>query len=214
MNSIVIESEKRNIPWIKFKVNVPYQEIFKEFSSVWHRSVPHRPHQSTGWYSLTLHGYKAEWTEAINQYPGFEHIQDVDGPYKWTEIAHLCPKTTSFIKSLPYKKFYRVRFMLLAPGGKIDCHQDNQHSHLKALNISIRNPIGSEFRFYDPKTKNLISTAPFTDGSAFLVNIGLPHEFVNNSNQWRLHIILHGVGTDDYYQFPEKYLETNDTTNL
>ena len=77
--------------------------------------------------------------------------------------------------------------MLIEPGGYILPHQDQDERCLGPINISIYNPIGCEFRY-----KNY-GTVPFTNGSAFMIDIGQKHSVWNRSNEQRLHIIAHGV---------------------
>ena len=44
--------------------------------------------------------------------------------YDWTELADLCPITKQWLQNLGFKKYQRVRFMLLDPGGYINPHRD------------------------------------------------------------------------------------------
>ena len=195
--------------WAKLNTTTPVG-ILQEFAQVKHLAVNHRSDYGSGWQSLTLHGEKPHWTEGINQYPG--HKTDVDWQYNyhWTEIADVCPITVGYIKSLPYIKLQRVRFMLLRAGGLIDYHRDVDKMNLSPLNISINMPNQCEFNMYDYESATPQKTIPFTDNSAFIVNIGHYHRVINRSQEDRLHMIVHGKYTDDFYNNPTKYIHDID----
>jgi hypothetical protein len=194
MSQLLKDLESKWTPWAQLNTQVPHAEIWNEFRRVWSRVVPHRSSYSHGWYSLTLHGLRSDWTEAAERYPGYEHLNDSTAPYDWTDIVSLCPITHKYLLSLPYRKFDRVRFMLLAPNGFIRPHKDTNKSSLRPLNIAIEHPDGCFFDFFDNnKTNQLLCTVPFKTGTGFFVNIGLTHQFRNLSNRWRLHIIVHGA---------------------
>lgn len=188
----------------------PPDGILQEFNNVKHLIVKHRSTYGSGWCSLTIHGEKPHWTEAINRYPGYSNIQDWNYNYHWTEVADQCPITVKYIKSLPFKKFARVRFMLLKAGGLIDYHRDVDYMNLYPLNISINNPLDCEFNIYDQNSSNPVKTIPFIDNSAFIVNIGLYHRVINRSQEDRLHIIVHGHYTDEFELNYEKFLIDQD----
>jgi hypothetical protein len=192
--------------WAKLK-NSPPTGIQEEFNNIKYLAVDHRSSYGSGWQSLTLHGEKPHWTEAIDQYPGYKHIKDWEHEYHWTEIAERCPLTVEYIKSLPFSKLHRVRFMLLRPGGLIDYHRDNSNMTLSPLNISFNMPEGCEFNIYDQESSEPIKTIPFTDNSAFLVNIGHYHRVINRSNEDRLHMIVHGRYINDFHNNPTNYVE-------
>lgn len=196
--------------------SIPPSGILEEFNNIKHLIVKHRSTYGSGWCSLTLHGAKPHWTEAIDRYPGYSNEVDWKYNYHWTEIAEQCPITVQYIKSLPFTKLQRVRFMLLKAGGLIDYHRDVAHMNLSPMNISVNNPIGCEFNVYDQESNKPIKTIPFTDNSVFIVNIGLYHRVINRSNEDRLHMIVHGQYdtkfTNDYKKHlleVDEYLESS-----
>jgi hypothetical protein len=107
--------------------------------------------------------------------------------YKWTQLSEQCPKTTKFFKEdFPHLSYKRLRFMWIEPGGYILPHQDDEERCLSPINVSIYNPKDCNFRY-----KNY-GNIPYTNGSAFLIDVGQPHSVWNKSNEARLHIIAHG----------------------
>ncbi len=208
MSHFISHLEEQWIPWAKLKCFVPFAEIYSEFLNIKKRAVEHRLSYSVGWRSLTLHGLRPEWTESAERYPGFEQFTDTTAPNQWTEIADICPETKKFLLSLPFKKFHRVRFMWLEPGGYIKPHRDTHLSTLRALNIAIEHPLGCHFDFWKNDSDTLpFCTVPFKNGDAYFVNIGLRHQFVNPSKEGRLHIIVHGATNEEFSQNTEQYIE-------
>lgn len=203
--------QKSKVAWAKLNVEVPGDDIWKEFHNVKHLAKEHRSSYGSGWLSLTLHGKKPHWTEAIDRYPGYENEIDSKYPYDWTKISDECPITVEFIKSLPYTSFNRVRFMYLKAGGLIDYHRDTDKMSLSPLNISINQPDGCTFDVYDQSLGNNIKTIPFTDNSAFIVNIGHYHRVINRSDTDRLHIIVHGGFSQEFWKNTQNYITDYDT---
>lgn len=201
------EIQNSNIGWAKLKVHVPGPEIANEFKNIKHLVKYHRADYGAGWQSITLHGFKPHYTEGINHYKGFENFKDHEFEYHWTDIAAECPKTVEFIKSLPYERLQRVRFMYLKAGGLIDYHRDVNKYNLSPMNISINNPYGCEFNIFDQMSNKDKTTIPFKDNTAFLVNIGHYHRVINRSKEDRLHMIVHGKFTNNFYNNYNDYIE-------
>lgn len=184
-----------NIPYLKIDLDIPYKEIYNEALAIQDQFVVHRESEGDGtWKSLCIHGIDSHYTNDWKYYDEFK-----DGPepeYKWTSVSEQCPVTTKFFKEVfPYKNYQRLRFMWVEPGGYILPHQDLQERHFAPVNVSIYNPEGCEFRY-----KNW-GSVPFTNGSAFLVDVGQVHSVWNRSNEPRLHIIAHG--SKDWSRFQE-----------
>ena len=78
--------------------------------------------------------------------------------------------------------------MLLRPGGYIVQHSDNRTSNLgAATNISLNNPVGCKF----VTERGLI---PFKNtGSVMMFNNHYQHVVFNDSDEERIHIIVHGA---------------------
>ena len=152
--------------------------------------VPHRDkdrqggYRHKGWRSLCIHGISAEKTNHFTEY-GYRSNEEV--PYNWTEIAKLCPITTSFFKErYPISNYFRVRFMLLEPGGYISPHCDTEKSSLSPINIALNMPKNCLFKF---EKHGLV---PIKTGQSFLLDVSNKHAYINKSFDDRYHIIAHG----------------------
>jgi len=174
------------VPWIELQgLDIPYKEILEEAKSLKNKFVKHRSNDSSGWFSLCIHGMGSELTDSPETYG----VNFQDANYVWTDISKDCPITTDYFKNkFPAAGYARLRFMLVTPGGYIIPHSDSLKTNLgTAINISLNNPIGCD----------LVTTAgtlPFKDsGSAFIFNNFYQHMVYNNSNEDRYHIIVHGV---------------------
>ena len=170
-----------NIPWLKLDIIVPTIEIFKEYVNVESEVIDHRSSDEVlgakhkGWKSLVLHGVDKHITE------------DTDGIHTWTEIADKCPNTVQWIKDNFIINEYtgRIRFMFLEPGGYILPHYDREQKGLREINVAIQQPKGCVFQFVER------GVIPFSEGKAFIIDVSNVHMVYNNSNQIRLHMILH-----------------------
>ena len=172
-----------NLPWLKLNIPVPSSEILKEADFLYNRAVLHRgndsfgPYKNTGWKSLTIYGESPTTTEQTT------------GLKSWTDVANKCPATVEFIKqhwNINHKTG-RIRFMWLDPQGYILPHTDRTNKGLHEVNVAITQPDKCQFRFLDH------GTVPFTEGSAFLLDISNRHLVFNNSDQIRTHIIVHST---------------------
>jgi hypothetical protein len=170
------------LPYLKLDISVPIDKIFLEWSQVKDLAVEHRSddvlmkeYKNQGWKSLVLYGASATSTEQSQ------------GNLSWTEIAEQCPITVKWIKDnfIIGPNTGRIRFMLLEAGGYILPHVDRDIKHLGEINVAINNPQGNTFRFLD------YGTVPFNPGDAYMLDLSNKHFVYNNSNQDRLHIILH-----------------------
>jgi len=174
-------------PWLEILgIDAPYKEMLAEAQALKSMFVHHRSDEGRhqGWSSLAIHGIGATKTNVAETYG----LDSKTAKYDWTEIQDHCPVTVRFFKEqFPYRRYARVRFMLLEPGGFIMPHQDHHTSFLGgAVNISLNQPDGC-------KLVNTHGTMPFKDsGSMFYFNNHYPHCVYNDSNIDRFHIIVHG----------------------
>lgn len=195
------------LPWLKLDISFPYEEMYKEAVSLKNSFVSHRDkdgggYRHKGWRSLCLHGISAEKT---NHYVQYGYSSNEETPYKWTDIKNLCPVTYSFFKNdFPFKEYYRVRFMLLEPGGYITPHQDQDHHNLSPVNIALNNPKGCKM-----KMKGHKGYVPFNPGDAFLLDVGNTHAVFNDSDEDRYHMIVHGVKGKEFKKIVERSYEKN-----
>jgi hypothetical protein len=172
-------------PYLEMDLYAPFEEMLAEARAARHRFVRHREGDGYGWLSLCIHGISAEQTDAANMY-GYDHGE---APYRWTDIADLCPVTANYFKAqFPFQFYHRLRFMLLEPGGFIIPHSDNMTSNLgAATNISLNNPRGCRM-----VTER--GVVPFKNsGSIMMFNNHYQHVVYNDSNEDRYHIIVHGA---------------------
>lgn len=171
------------LPWLPLELNLPYEAMAFEAHSVMGQFAEHRGGDGKGWQSLCLHGIDSKKTRAPHHYG---HT-DYSAPYRWTEIADLCPITTQYFQQcFPMRQLFRVRFMLLEPGGFINPHRDTETRFLSAVNIALTNPTGAYFKMEG------IGCVPYKPGSAFMLDVGTVHSCVNLSPFPRIHIIVHG----------------------
>lgn len=144
-----------------------------------------------GWQSLTLHGIDKHKTEHYTKY-GFTN--SVEAAYHWTDACVRVPNLYKFLSNLPFTEFDRVRIMRLAPGGYIMPHTDNKFERaFSPLNIAINNPDGCHFVF---KNKGIV---PFEAGTGLVLDVGAEHIVINNSNEVRYHVIVHGNYDKGFY---------------
>lgn len=182
-------------PWAPIITStINFTEIIKEIQKVDHLFVKHRTidnigsygHQ--GWSGLTLHGIEYDKTENWDRY-GFSNIQDAN--YHWTSICSSMPVTVELVKSMPFLKHGRVRLMKLDPGGYIMPHTDGIGRIFGPFNYAITNPVGCEFVY------ERFGKVPFKPGRGFMLDLGIKHCVINDSNEARYHLIIHGNPTND-----------------
>ena len=204
-NWIVSES---NIPWLELDIEYPYAEMYEEAIAIKPLLVRHRDkegqgaYRHKGWKSICIHGIDPEKT---NHYEEYGYSSNQECPYRWTEIAKLCPVTTNFFKNVfPYKSYFRVRFMLLEPGGFITPHVDTFDSKLSPINMALNHPEGCNM-----KMKGHAGYVPFKPGKAFLLDVGNTHAYINKSNEDRFHIIIHGIKSKKFEELVIRSYEKN-----
>ena len=110
----------------------------------------------------------------------------------WTEIAEIAPHTKAFLEThYDMETMRRCRFMLLEPGGFIRAHDDgNERSIHSAINVAITQPKNCYLRRVDTKEE-----VPFKPTDMFFYDNRVIHEAKNNSNENRLHFIIHGFSS-------------------
>jgi len=197
-----------NLPWLKLDIEFNHETMLKEAIALKDRFVKHRDqdgvggYRHKGWRSLAIHGISAEKTNHFEQY-GYKSNKET--PYRWTEISGLCPNTVSFFKeTFPFSSYYRVRFMLLEPGGFITPHTDTFDSRLAPINMALNHPKGCKM-----KMKGHEGFVPFKPGTAMMLDVGNEHAYINDSDEDRYHIIVHGVKTNKFKDLVVKSYEKN-----
>ena len=164
----------------QLELNVPVKEIMEEIQNIKKYLMMHRSDSGIGWRAFCIHGQSYKRTKEDSYYPDFLG-------HKWTPKAleHM-PTTVTWLKSLGYKSFKRVRVMCLLPKSFINLHKDQNHSELGAVNVAINNPKDCKFYLQNH------GVLEFNPGTAYELNLVNYHTVVNNSNVPRYHIIIHG----------------------
>ena len=177
-------------PWLKLMIDAPFKDMLEEAKNIKHLFVEHRTDYSQGWKSVCLHGIDDHVT-SIPEDHGFSR----DTKRDWTNASAECPITTNYFKNeYPVSVYDRIRFMLIEPGGYIKVHVDGsrEDNPSRAVNMSLNNP-DQCFLI----TENGI--VPYDkDGSVFYFNTAYEHGVINNSNEDRYHIIVHGTETPKF----------------
>ena len=186
-------AKESNCPSLVMNIDVPYKQMALEAECLIHRFVKHRGEWNPGWSSLTIHGQSAERTQPPHWYidHGYD-TEETSPPVGWTDIAEQCPVTVEWLRNTwPFKKYNRVRYMLLEPGGYIQPHHDFDTRALAAFNVALSNPPGVEFALEE---SGLI---PWEPGDARAIDIGRDHAVYNKGTENRIHMIIHGLWGDD-----------------
>jgi hypothetical protein len=163
----------------------PYEEMLEEAKRLSHRFVPHRPGQSSGWESLTLHGLGEDKTGSFEDY-GYKHGGDAGKDMFWTKASEECPITTNFLlNNFPSNRFGRVRFMKLKPGGYIGSHSDSSKPIIENINLVLNNPKECMWRWEDDGEEVFMEP-----GKAYGMNVHYNHSVHNRSTEDRYHMIV------------------------
>jgi len=193
--------KESGLPWLPLNIEVPYQEMLEEAIKIKHLFVFHRDqdvqggYRHKGWKSLCIHGISSEKTNHFTEY-GYKSNEET--PYVWTNITKYCPVTTNFFKKrYPISDYFRVRFMLLEPGGYISPHADSEKSSLSPVNIALNHPKNCLFKI----EKHGI--VPMTPGRVMLLDISNKHAYLNKSKEDRIHIIVHGKPSKEFKKIVE-----------
>jgi hypothetical protein len=173
--------QSSHLPWLQLHLSVPVEKILTEANAIYPLSVSHRSkdeflnYHHQGWKSLSIFGESPTITERTN------------GTLGWTSIADQCPDTVEFINEHWQidENTGRIRFMWLEPGGYILPHQDRPEPGFFETNVAISHPDDCVFRFLN------YGNVPFKSGSAFLVDLSNKHLVEIDSDQIRLHMIVH-----------------------
>ncbi|SVA47588.1 uncharacterized protein METZ01_LOCUS100442 [marine metagenome] len=189
------------MPWLPLDIEVPYQEMLEEAIKIKHLFVSHRDqdvqggYRHKGWKSLCIHGISLEKTNHFTEY-GYKSNEET--PYVWTNITKYCPITTNFFKKIyPISNYFRVRFMLLEPGGYISPHVDTEKTSLSPVNIALNHPKNCLFKM------EKYGIVPMKPGVVMLLDVSNKHAYINKSNEDRIHIIVHGKPTKEFKKIVE-----------
>lgn len=174
-----------NAPSLKIDIEFPTEAAIAEVTALLEEGVfvKHRGEEHPGWHSVCIHGQGAGYTDSPSEYP---HLSP--DRFGWVpEIADKCPEIRKWLRNVwPGEQYHRVRFMLLEPGGYISPHQDYDVRQLAAFNVAITNPPGVHFAMEEA------GCIPWEPGDVRAIDIGRQHSVYNESDQPRIHMIVHG----------------------
>ena len=172
------------LPWLKLDIEIPHEEMLAEAIALKEEYVGHRTSDSNpttgythkGWKSLCIHGISSQYNNHYVQYGYKSH----------------------------YKKYFRLRYMLLEPKGFITPHHDSDINKLSPINIALNHPEGCLM-----KMKGHDGYVPFKPGDSMLLDVGNTHAYINKSEEDRYHIIVHGVPSQEYKDLVVRSYEKN-----
>jgi hypothetical protein len=178
-----------NIKTLKLDIDDNLEELREEILPKISVSVTHREEEGNGWRSATLHGYNSVMTDS----DGFYLDQGFNLPTEkyWTSISSIFPKTKEWIiKNIPFAKYGRIRLMIVEPGGSVLPHKDYPHGQcLAGINIAINHPDSVRYIINN-------ESIHWSNGDSRLIDIGSLHEIYNESDDYRVHIIVHSEPID------------------
>tara|TARA_B100002019_G_C21266311_1_gene599653 strand:+ start:309 stop:965 length:657 start_codon:yes stop_codon:yes gene_type:complete len=180
-----------NLPFILLNKKFPFEEILEEVKNL--NFYPYNEGHSKGWSCVALYGYSDSKTSI------YHHSKyNLKNPKTdFTEIAAHCPITTKyFLNSKCFKKYNRIRFMKIGPKGYIKKHNDFptwkdsknriSESSLTSYHFVLTNPEKCKFIVED------YGNIPLKPGDVFLFCNAFDHHLRNDSNEDRIHILIHG----------------------
>jgi hypothetical protein len=216
-------------PWLMLeeefetKANWPYKEMYKEAKALDEAGLipSYNGGNNVGWGAVALYGLSSDSTLPPEEY-GYANYNEAraNGALNWTEIADECPITTKFFKEdFNHKRYNRIRFMKLDPGGMIRWHNDIPEGEeplypLGVFNMALNNPDECWFNM------GMWGNIPIKDGSMWLFGNEHYHCVVNDSDEPRYHMIVSGTPDELFWapvisksfrdQTPGIYLEEMD----
>lgn len=191
------------LPWLMLDFpKWPHQEMAREAKIIDEKGLipTYNDGNNQGWAAVTLFGISSDSTSPPEVY-GYNSYSEARaaGALKWTEIADECPITANFFKNdFHYKKYSRIRFMILRPGGVIRWHNDVDEGeepdfNLSVVNISLTNPDKCYFNM------GHWGNIPITDGCMWWFGNNHYHTVVNMSDETRYHMIASGTPDEQYW---------------
>ena len=177
-----------SVEWVEMGFNVPTNEILNEYKEIKNSLIEHRPEDGhKDWHAVTLYGFGSDKTNSH-----WEYRKKGEKPFV-TDIGKKCSNTIKFVESLPYSRIDDVRFLVIKPKGYITKHVDiPERNWLEPLNISITYPEGNKFMLNNKELK-------YKPGMSVVLNIHYEHYVENNSDEERIHLLVHGKKNSEFY---------------
>jgi len=185
-----------SVEWVSMDFNVPCNTILEEYNSIKDSLIIHRPEDGhKDWFAVTLYGFGSDKTNSH-----WEYRQKGLKPFT-TDIGKKCTNTMNWVKSLPYSRIDDVRFLVIKPKGYIAKHIDiPEQNWLEPLNISITYPEGNKFILNNKELK-------YKPGMSVVLNIHYEHYVENNSDEERIHLLVHGKKTKEFYNYVKAFAQ-------
>jgi hypothetical protein len=85
----------------------------------------------------------------------------------------------------------KIRISCLPPKGHSSIHRDYPSEHYRArLHIPILTNTQNCHILYDSNDKEIVRTNMKADGSAYMFWVNLKHQYINQSNESRYHLVM------------------------
>jgi|TARA_B110000977_G_C11012147_1_gene468084 hypothetical protein len=174
--------------WVRMNFDVPIDIILKEYTLIKDSLITHRPEDGhKDWCAVTLYGFDSDKTNSH-----WEYDRKKQKP-KVTHIGEKCIKTVEWVKSLPYSRIDDIRFLVIKPNGYITKHIDvPDRNWLEPLNICLTFPKGNKFTLNNKEVS-------YTPGMPLVLNIHYEHSVENNSDEERIHLLVHGKKKKEFW---------------
>ena len=188
MTTATTYSRDSDVEYVQMNFDVPVGPILREYNQVKDNLNIQRPeYDHKDWYAVTLYGYGSDKTKSH-----WEYRQPGVNPFL-TDIGEKCYGTIKWVNSLPYARIDDIRFLVIKPGGYISKHIDvPEHNWLDPLNISLTYPEGSKFILNEKEV-------PYKPGVSIVLNVHYEHYVENNSDEERVHLVVHGKKNKDFW---------------
>lgn len=197
-----------HLPWLMINkefeqhADWPYEEMAKEAKALDEAGLipTYNEGNNVGWGAVALYGLSSDSTLPPEEY-GYANYNEARaaGALNWTEISDKCPVTTKFFKEdFHHKRYNRIRFMKLEPGGMIRWHNDIPENEepmfpLAVYNMALNNPKDCHFWM------GMWGVIPVKAGSMWLFANEHYHCVVNESEETRYHMIVSGTPDEMFW---------------
>ena len=180
--------------YVQMDFDVPVSTILQEYESVKDKLVTHRPEDGhKDWCAVTLYGFDSDKTNSHWEYDRRKKRPAI------TDVGEQCPKTIDWVKSLPYARIDDVRFLVIKPKGYITKHVDvPERNWLEPLNICLSYPAGNKFVLNNKEVD-------YVPGMPLVLNIHYEHYVENNSQEERIHLLVHGKKKQEFWNHVETF---------
>jgi hypothetical protein len=183
-----------SVDYVQMDFDVPVKQLLTEYELIKDSLVTHRPEDGhRDWCAVTLYGFDSDKTNSHWEYDRRKQRPGV------TDVGERCPRTIEWVKSLPYARIDDIRFLVIKPNGYITKHIDvPERNWLEPLNICLSYPEGNRFVLNNKE----VDYAP---GMPLVLNIHYEHYVENNSQEERVHLLVHGKKKQEFWDHVETF---------